>query len=141
MSLIEKQIKTDTEEVIKQLKLLSENLNKIKRLFQGEIQGQNEETKFIAENKIFLEQKVRPKIDELQRDLDNYEKKVEEMKNKNIKQGDIKYYYEEFDIQMQRYYDFYKIIWAQVYYFVQRQRILLNKDSEKKQQLIQKLLQ
>ncbi|CAD8150860.1 unnamed protein product [Paramecium pentaurelia] len=141
MSLIEKQIKTDTDEVIKQLKLLSENLIKLKRIFQGELQGQNEETKFIAENTKFLEQKVRPKIDELYRDLDNYEKKVEEIKKKNIKQGDIKYYYEEFDLQMQRYYDFYKIIWAQVYYFVQRQRILLNKDSEKKQQLIQKLLQ
>ncbi|CAD8147503.1 unnamed protein product [Paramecium octaurelia] len=140
-SLIQKQIMNDKKEVMSQLSKLQDGLNKMKTIYQGPIKGNEEQSKFISENKKFLEEKVEPKIQILTKQLQLYETKVNQIVDFQLQQADIKYYYQEFDTKMQEFYDFYKIIWAQVFYFVERRRVLLNQDPEKKQQLVQKLLQ
>ncbi|CAK62251.1 unnamed protein product (macronuclear) [Paramecium tetraurelia] len=140
-SLIQKQIMNDKKEVMSQLNKLQDGLHKMKTIYSGTHKVIDEQSNFIAENKRFLEEKVDPKIQILTRELQLYETKVNQMMDVQLQLADIKYYYQEFDTKMQEFYDFYKVIWAQVHYYVERRRILLNQDPEKKQQLVQKLLQ
>ncbi|CAD8065136.1 unnamed protein product [Paramecium sonneborni] len=137
---LEQQLKIDTNEVIKQLQILQKSLSQLSKLIQAPGIERQSESELIQQNQKFLESQLKPIIENFNYKMKEYEEKMNQKLNSKLQEADIQKQYQDFEEQMQQFYECYKIIWGQAFYYLQRKRIILNQDPTKKSLLINKLL-